>query len=209
MPARYWLIKSEPEAYGWDDLVRDRETMWDGVRNHRAAGNLRAMVKGDQAFFYHSVTGKEIVGIAEISEAGLADPKDTAWAAVKVKPVRALERPVTLAQIKADKELEGSSWCACRASRSRRPPRRNGTTSWRWRRVSPSPGVRLIVAPAALSCSTSVRQCSRRMPLRDFASARASANSAVVSIRRDQAPKAAPKAAKSGLARSVEATRPG
>ena len=105
MPARHWLIKSEPAAYSWDDLVRDGETLWDGIRNHRAANNLRAMKKGDRTFFYHSVTGKEIVGIAEISEAGLPDPKDPAWAAVKVRPVNGLERPVTLAEIKADKAL--------------------------------------------------------------------------------------------------------
>jgi len=105
MPARHWLIKSEPAAYGWDDLVKDGETVWDGIRNHRAANNLRTMQKGDQALFYHSVTGKEIVGVVEISETGLPDPKDPAWAAVKVKPVRALERPVTLAEIKADKSL--------------------------------------------------------------------------------------------------------
>lgn len=105
MPARHWLIKSEPAAYAWGDLVRDGETLWDGIRNHRAANNLRAMTKGDRAFFYHSVTGKEIVGIVEISEGGLPDPRDSAWAAVKVKPVRALERPVTLAEIKADKSL--------------------------------------------------------------------------------------------------------
>lgn len=105
MSARHWLIKSEPGCYGWDDLVRDGETVWDGVRNHRAANNLRAMNKGDKAFFYHSVTGKEIVGVAEVSEAGLHDPRDEAWAAVKVKPVRALERPVTLAEIKADDSL--------------------------------------------------------------------------------------------------------
>jgi predicted RNA-binding protein with PUA-like domain len=105
MPARYWLIKSEPAAYGWDDLVKDGETLWDGVRNHRAANNLRAMKTGDRVFFYHSVTGKEIVGVAEISEAGLPDPKDEFWAAVRVRPVRALDRPVTLAEIKADKAL--------------------------------------------------------------------------------------------------------
>ena len=105
MPARYWLIKSEPAAYGWGDLLEDGETLWDGVRNHRAANNLRAMQKGDQLFFYHSVTGKEIVGVAEVSEAGLPDPKDGAWAAVRLKPVQALERPVTLAEIKADKAL--------------------------------------------------------------------------------------------------------
>jgi len=102
MPARHWLIKSEPAAYSWDDLVREGETLWDGIRNHRAANNLRAMKKGDPAFFYHSVTGKEIVGIAEISETGLADPKDEKWAAVRIKPVRPLERPVTLAEVKAD-----------------------------------------------------------------------------------------------------------
>lgn len=107
MARRYWLVKSEPAAYGWDDLVRDGETIWDGVRNHRAASNLRAMRPGDQAFFYHSVTGKEIVGIAEISEAGLTDPKDPEgkWAAVRLKPVRALARPVSLAAVKAEPAL--------------------------------------------------------------------------------------------------------
>ena len=108
MTARYWLIKSEPAAYGWDDLVRDGETLWDGVRNHRAAMNLRAMKAGEQAFFYHSVTGKEIVGVAEISEAGLTDPKDPEgkWPAVRIKPVRALGRPVTLAEVKAEPKLK-------------------------------------------------------------------------------------------------------
>lgn len=109
MARKYWLIKSEPAAYSWDDLVADGETLWDGVRNHRAANNLRSMAVGDQAFFYHSVTGKEIVGIAEVSEAGLIDPKggDAGWVAVKVKPVRPLERPVTLAEIKGNQALEG------------------------------------------------------------------------------------------------------
>jgi predicted RNA-binding protein with PUA-like domain len=97
-------MKSEPEAYGWDDLVAEGEGTWDGVRNHRAANNLRAMKPGDQAFFYHSVTGKEIVGIAEITVSGLKDPSDPEgkWAAVKLKPVKKLARPVTLAEIKAD-----------------------------------------------------------------------------------------------------------
>lgn len=104
---RHWLIKSEPAAYSWDDLLRDGETLWDGVRNHRAAANLRAMAVGDEAFFYHSVTGKEIVGIVTISEAGLTDPRDAEgkWAAVRVKPARALARPVTLAEIKAEPSL--------------------------------------------------------------------------------------------------------
>jgi predicted RNA-binding protein with PUA-like domain len=105
MATRYWLIKSEPAAYSWDDLVRDGETLWDGIRNHTAKLNLRAMKEGDQAFFYHSVTGKEIVGIVEVSAAGLPDPKDDKWAAVRIKPVRPLERPVTLAEVKTDKSL--------------------------------------------------------------------------------------------------------
>lgn len=107
MPTRYWLMKSEPEAFSWDDLLRDGETIWDGVRNHRASNNMRAMQVGDQAFFYHSVTGKAIVGIAEVSASGLTDPSDPEgkWATVKVKPVRALERPVTLAEVKAEPTL--------------------------------------------------------------------------------------------------------
>ena len=107
MSERHWLIKSEPAAYGWDRLVQEGETLWDGVRNHRAANNLRSMRQGDRAFFYHSVTGKEIVGVAEVSEAGLADPNDPDWPAVKVKPVRAFDRPVTLKEIKADAALAG------------------------------------------------------------------------------------------------------
>jgi predicted RNA-binding protein with PUA-like domain len=109
MSKRYWLMKSEPASYGWDRLVADGGTLWDGVRNHRAKMNLQAMKEGDQAFFYHSVTGKEIVGIVEITRAGLSDPKDETgtWAAVEIKPVRKLGRPVTLAEIKADTSLEG------------------------------------------------------------------------------------------------------
>ena len=101
---QYWLMKSEPDAFSWDDLVKGGETIWDGVRNHRAANNLRAMKVGDQAFFYHSVKGKEIVGIMEVSVAGLTDPNDPEgkWASVKVTPVRPLERPVTLKEIKED-----------------------------------------------------------------------------------------------------------
>jgi predicted RNA-binding protein with PUA-like domain len=107
MSKRYWLMKSEPAAYGWDRLVKEGGTLWDGVRNHRAKLNLQAMKVGEQAFFYHSVTGKEIVGVVEIVRAGLGDPKDETgtWAAVEIKPVRKLERPVTLAEIKADPAL--------------------------------------------------------------------------------------------------------
>ncbi|GGB96601.1 ubiquinol-cytochrome c reductase [Novosphingobium endophyticum] len=107
MAKRYWLMKSEPDAYSWDDLVAEGEGTWDGVRNHRAANNLRAMQVGDEAFFYHSNIGKEIVGIAAISKAGIADQTDPEgkWAAVKVKPVRKLKNPVTLKEIKADPNL--------------------------------------------------------------------------------------------------------
>jgi len=102
-----WLMKSEPGAYGWDDLLAEGEGLWDGVRNHRAAANLRAMRVGDQAFFYHSNIGKEIVGIVEISAAGLTDPTDPEgkWASVRVKPLRKLARAVTLSAIKADPAL--------------------------------------------------------------------------------------------------------
>jgi len=105
---RLWLMKSEPDAYSWDDLVAEGEGTWDGVRNHRAANNLRAMQVGDHAFFYHSNIGKEIVGIVTISQGGLTDPSDPEgkWAAVKVKPLRKLKQPVTLAQIKAEPGLQ-------------------------------------------------------------------------------------------------------
>lgn len=107
MSKNYWLMKSEPNAYSWDDLIAEKETVWDGVRNHRASNNMRAMKVGDEAFFYHSNIGKEIVGIVTISEAGIADPTDPEgkWATVKVKPVRKLARPVTLKEIKADPAL--------------------------------------------------------------------------------------------------------
>ena len=102
-----WLMKSEPDVYGWDDLVAEGEGTWDGVRNHLAARNLRTMAVGDLAFFYHSNIGKEIVGIAQISVSGLIDPTDPdgKWAAVKVKPVAKLKTPVTLATIKATEAL--------------------------------------------------------------------------------------------------------
>lgn len=102
-----WLMKSEPDAYSWDDLVVEGEGTWDGVRNHLAARNLRTMQVGDRAFFYHSNIGKEIVGIVEISVAGITDPNDPEgkWAAVKVKPVEKLAHPVTLKTIKATPEL--------------------------------------------------------------------------------------------------------
>jgi predicted RNA-binding protein with PUA-like domain len=106
--ARYWLVKSEPFKYSWDDLVRDKEEVWDGVRNHRAKNNLIAMEVGDQAFFYHSREGLEVVGICQVSVNGILDPTDETgkWAAVKFKPVVKFDRAVTLQQIKADPRLE-------------------------------------------------------------------------------------------------------
>ncbi len=100
----YWLMKSEPFKYSWDDLVAEKEGTWDGVRNHRAKNNLKAMEVGDQVFFYHSREGLEIVGICEVSVAGITDPTDETgkWAAVKVIPRTKLPNPVTLKQIKAE-----------------------------------------------------------------------------------------------------------
>ena len=103
----YWLIKSEPGAWSWEDHVKKGVEHWDGVRNHRAKNNLAAMEVGDQAFFYHSREGLEIVGICEVSVAGITDPTDPEgkWAAVKVKPKTKLPHPVTLKQIKAEPKL--------------------------------------------------------------------------------------------------------
>ncbi|HUQ13474.1 MAG TPA: EVE domain-containing protein [Novosphingobium sp.] len=107
MTKTYWLMKSEPDVYGWDDLVAEGEGTWDGVRNHTAARNLRDMKRGDEAFFYHSNIGLEIVGVMRVSKAGMTDPKDPTgkWAAVKVEPVRKLKRPVSLKEIKATPDL--------------------------------------------------------------------------------------------------------
>lgn len=104
---RYWLMKSEPFKYSWDDLVAEKEGVWDGVRNHRAKNNLAAMKEGEEAFFYHSREGLEIVGVVTISQAGITDPTDPEgkWAAVKVKPKARLRQPVTLKQIKAEPRL--------------------------------------------------------------------------------------------------------
>lgn len=103
----YWLIKSEPFKYSWDQLVKDKQTFWDGVRNYAARNNLKAMKKGDEAFFYHSNEGVEIVGIVKVAKEFYQDPTtdDPNWVVVEFKPVRKLKNPVTLAQIKADKRL--------------------------------------------------------------------------------------------------------
>ncbi len=100
----YWLMKSEPETYSWDDLVGDSPDYWDGVRNYQAANNMKAMKTGDRAFFYHSVKAREIVGIVEIVKEYYPDHTDPSgrFGMVDVKALRPLERPVTLARIKAD-----------------------------------------------------------------------------------------------------------
>ena len=105
--ARYWLMKSEPFKYSWDDLVAEKEGTWDGVRNYRARNNLAAMKVGDEAFFYHSREGLEIVGIVTVSVDGIMDPTDPEqkWNAVKIKPKTKLPQPVTLKQIKAEPKL--------------------------------------------------------------------------------------------------------
>jgi len=103
----YWLIKSEPSVYSWDQLVKDKVTTWDGVRNYAARIHLRSMKKGDLAFFYHSNEGTEIVAIAKVVKEAYQDPTttDEAWVAVDVSPHKKLKKPVTLAQVKAEKKL--------------------------------------------------------------------------------------------------------
>ena len=107
MAKQYWLMKSEPDVYGWDNLVKEKEGMWDGVRNYTAAINLKAMKVGDEAFFYHSNIGLEVVGIMKISKEHFIDPTDekARFVAVKVKPVRKVANPVTLKAIKANPKL--------------------------------------------------------------------------------------------------------
>jgi predicted RNA-binding protein with PUA-like domain len=100
-----WLMKSEPESYGWADLVRDGGTEWDGVRNNAARLHLKAMRPGDEAFLYHSMSDKAVVGIMRITREAQPDPKDADWVSVRVEPVKPLRRPVTLAEIKAEPRL--------------------------------------------------------------------------------------------------------
>lgn len=104
----YWLIKSEPFKYSWDQFVKDKQTFWDGVRNYAARNNLKAMKKGDEVFFYHSNEGLEIVGIAKVVKEAYQDPttEDPNWVSVDFKPVKKLKKPVTLATIKADVRLQ-------------------------------------------------------------------------------------------------------
>jgi predicted RNA-binding protein with PUA-like domain len=104
----YWLVKSEPYKYSWDQFEKDKQTMWDGVRNYMARNNLRAMKKGDLVLWYHSNEGLEIVGIAKVSKEHYPDPTATEgdWSVVELKPFKKLKKPISLAQIKADKKLQ-------------------------------------------------------------------------------------------------------
>jgi predicted RNA-binding protein with PUA-like domain len=103
----YWLIKQEPDTYSWEDFVRDKGTVWDGVRNYQARNNLKAMKKGDRALFYHSGKAPEVVGIAEVSKTAYQDPttSDERWVVVDFKPVKELKHPVSLADIRANAKL--------------------------------------------------------------------------------------------------------
>lgn len=105
----YWLVKSEPGAYSWDDFVKLGRDHWDGVRNYQARNNMKNMKEGDEVLFYHSVNAKEVVGIAKVVREHYPDPTtdDERWVVVDLVPVRKLENPVTLAKIKADEKLEG------------------------------------------------------------------------------------------------------
>lgn len=107
MSKQYWLMKSEPDEYGWDDLVAEGEGVWDGVKNAQASNNMKAMKSGDQMFFYHSRTGLEIVGIMTVSAEAFPDPTDATgrWIAVKVKPQRKLDNSVSLKAMKQNPKL--------------------------------------------------------------------------------------------------------
>lgn len=104
----YWLVKSEPFKYSWEQFEKDKNTMWDGVRNYAARNNLRAMKKGDLVLWYHSNEGKEIVGIAKVSKEYYPDPTATEgdWSVVELKPFKKLKKPISLEQVKADKSLQ-------------------------------------------------------------------------------------------------------
>ena len=104
----YWLIKSEPHKYSWDQFEKDGSTFWDGVRNYEARNNLQAMKKGDLLLYYHSNEGKEIVGIAKLKTEAYQDPStdDSRWVAVDVEPFKKLKNPVSLATLKATPELQ-------------------------------------------------------------------------------------------------------
>ena len=106
--AGFWLVKQEPTKYPFEQLLRDKKTTWDGVRNHQARNNLQAMKKGDQVLYYHSNVGQEVVGLCEVAKEAFPDPTadDPRWLAVTLVPKKSFARPVTLADIKADPSWE-------------------------------------------------------------------------------------------------------
>lgn len=107
MAKSYWLVKQEPTKYPFEKLVKDKKTTWDGVRNYQARNSLQAMKKGDRVLYYHSNVGQEVVGVCEVSKEAFPDPStdDARWVAVELTAVKALAKPVTLEQIKADAQL--------------------------------------------------------------------------------------------------------
>jgi predicted RNA-binding protein with PUA-like domain len=124
----YWLVKSEPSTYSWDDLQKDKKTTWDGVRNYQARNNLKEMKKGDLLLFYHSNEGKAIVGIAKVAREQFPDPKDKDWIAVEISPERKLKTPVTLEKAKLDKNL--SSMVLVKSSRLSVQPVKREEFDW-------------------------------------------------------------------------------
>lgn len=102
----FWMVKQEPEKYSFDDFLKEGKTDWTGVRNYQARNNLREMKRGDKVLFYHSVSEKAVVGLAEVSKENFPDPTDEKWIAVELKPVEKFEKPVILDEIKAEKSLE-------------------------------------------------------------------------------------------------------
>ena len=105
---QYWLVKQEPTSYSWTQFVKDGKTAWTGVRNYQARNNLQAMALGDEVFYYHSVVGKEVVGLATVTRTAYPDPTadEPGWVAVELAPVKPLPKPVTLEQIKAEANLK-------------------------------------------------------------------------------------------------------
>ena len=104
----YWLVKSEPDVYSWNQFLQDERTYWDGVRNYQARNNLRAMKKGDAVLFYHSNEGLAVVGIAQVIAEAYQDPttEDPRWVVVDIEPVETLKQPVSLSEMKQDKRLQ-------------------------------------------------------------------------------------------------------
>lgn len=103
----YWLVKTEPETYSWSDLVKDKKTVWDGVRNFQARSNMKKMEKGDTVFIYHTGDEKSIIGEAKVTKSAYPDPKDVEWVVVELSPLKQLKKTVSLAQIKSNQRLTG------------------------------------------------------------------------------------------------------